>query len=109
PIGIDTLAGLQYFRKHLLRASAHQPAAILADADRHGLVFFGIQAADHRRSRSQWDLMFAGAPPEENADSEPSFPCGHVVETRNQKSNSEPKSLPSVRRRGRGARYNIFL
>src|SRR2546422_8841912 len=53
--------------------------------------------------------MFAGAPPEENADSEPFFLCGHVVETRNQKSNSEPKSLPSVRRRGRGAGYNIFL
>src|SRR4029077_9652787 len=60
----DALAALQNFRQHLLRASANEPVAFLGDADGHGFVLVGIEAANDGRRRSERDLVFAGAPAE---------------------------------------------
>ena len=65
-----SLAALQNFRKHFLRAGADQPVALLADADGHGFVLVGIETANHRGRRCEGDFMFAGASAEKDADAE---------------------------------------
>ena len=47
------------------------------DANRHGLVFVGIEAANHRGSGSQGDFMFTASSAEENAYAQPFFGGGH--------------------------------
>ena len=73
----DALAGAKNFRKHFLRAGADEPVAFFGDADGHGLVFVGVEAANHGGGRGEGNFVFAGAAAEENADAQTLFVRGH--------------------------------
>jgi len=42
----DALAALQDFRQHFLRAGANEPVALFGDANGHGFVLVGVEAAN---------------------------------------------------------------
>jgi hypothetical protein len=50
-----------------LSANANAPVAFLGDANGHGLVFCGIEAANHGSGGCEGDLMLAGAPAKKNS------------------------------------------
>ena len=56
----DALAALQDFRQHFLRAGADEPVALFGDADGHGFILVGVQAANYRSGGGQGDFMLAG-------------------------------------------------
>ena len=63
----NAFARFQDFGQHLLRPRAHEPAAILGDADGHGFVFFRIERANHRCRRGQRHFVLARTPAEQHA------------------------------------------
>jgi len=73
----DALAGAQNFREHFLRAGADEPVAFLGDADGHGFVFVGVEAANDGSGGGERDFMFARAAAEEDTDAEAFFVRAH--------------------------------
>ena len=68
---VNRLAALQHFAQHFLGGGAGDPASVFGDSDRHCLIFFRIERANHRGGRGERDFVLARTSAENHANSQP--------------------------------------